>query len=48
MFQKGQKVKIKSTGEVRAIASGFIGGKYYRLDNGFLYEERELEAFEES
>lgn len=44
MFKMGQKVRIKKTGEVRSIASGLMSGKYYRLDNGFLYEENELEA----
>lgn len=43
----GQKVRIKATGEIRAIASGLMSGKYYRLDNGYLYSEGELEATEE-
>lgn len=46
-FRVGQTVKIIATGEVRAIAwVSVFGGDFYRLDNGNLYIESELELVE--
>jgi hypothetical protein len=47
-FHIGQKVKVKATGQIKIVQwISFMSRTIYRLENGFLYEEEELEAVNE-
>jgi hypothetical protein len=47
-FKVGQKVKVIQSGHVQSVIwIDVLGGRYYRLENGFLYTEEELEAVED-
>lgn len=46
-FQVGQKVKVIKTGQVYTVIwVGVFSNALYRLDNGFLFDENELEVVE--
>lgn len=46
-FRIKQEVRIVATGETKTIIwADLFGGKFYRLDDGILYVDSELEAVE--